>query len=76
MAESLASATGHQGDDTPHIHGAMAVVTPYQRMPLAEIRDLITRDITQFDAIKRYVARICREDHYDDARHQSQLENP
>ena len=29
MAESLAAATEHQGNDTPHIHGIMALSTPY-----------------------------------------------
>ena len=52
LAESLASATEHQANDSPHIHGIMAVVTPYQYSTLAEIRDLITRDITQLEAIK------------------------
>jgi hypothetical protein len=73
LAESMASATEHQANDSPHIHGNMAVVTPYQYSTLAEIRDLITRDITQLDAIKRYVAHICREDHFDDAKHQAEL---
>ena len=73
LAESLASATEHQANDFPHIHGNMAVVTPYQHSTLAEIRDLITRDITQLDAIKCYVAHVCREDHFDHAQHQAQL---
>ena len=73
LAESLAAATENQASDVPHIHGIMAVVTPYQYSTLSEIRDLITRDITQLDAIKRYVAHTCREDHFDDAKHQAQL---
>ena len=28
MAESLAAATENQGNDTPHIHGIMALVAP------------------------------------------------
>ena len=75
LAESLSSATEHQANDSPHVHGIMAVVTPYQYSTLAEIRDLITRDITQLDAIKRYVAHTCQEDHFDDAKHQAQLES-
>ena len=75
VAESLAAAAENQASDVPHIHGIMAVVTPYQYSTLAEIRDLITRDITQLDAIKRYVAHTCQEDHFDDAKHQAQLES-
>ena len=39
MAEALAAATENQGNDTPHVHGVMAIFTPYQNKTLADIRD-------------------------------------
>ena len=74
MAESLAAATEHQGNDTPHTHGVMAVVTPYQYKSLVEIRELIERDMKEFDRIKRFIEHMCREDHYDDEKHQASVE--
>ena len=31
MADALGAATENPGNDTPHVHGVMAVVTPYQK---------------------------------------------
>ena len=73
MAESLVACTEHQGNDTPHIHGLMAVVTPYQYKTLLEIRDLIEHDMTEFDRIKRFIENMCREDHFDNEAHQASL---
>ena len=75
MAESLAAATENQGNDTPHTHGIMALVTPYQYMTLLEVRDLIKKDVSKFEKIKRFIAHMCREDHFDDERHQNSLES-
>jgi len=73
MAESLAACTEHQGNDTPHIHGLMAVACPYQYKTLLEIRELIERDVTEVDRIQRFIQHMCREDHYDDDAHQQSL---
>ena len=73
MAEGLGGATEHQGDDTPHFHGIMAISTPYQMKTLVEIKDLILKDLNEVDRIKEFIAHMCREDHFDDAGHQSQL---
>ena len=75
MAESLAAATENQGNDTPHIHGIMALATPYQYKTLLEIRDLIKNDMSSFERIKQYIAHMCREDHFDDKGHQDSLES-
>ena len=75
MAESLAAATENQGNDTPHIHGIMALATPYQYKTLLEIRDLIKQDVSNYDRIKRFISQMCREDHFDDEGHQNSLEN-
>ena len=73
MAESLVACTEHQGNDTPHIHGLMAVVCPYQYKTLLEIRDLIQHDMTEFDRIKRFIENMCQEDHFDNEAHQASL---
>ena len=73
MAESLVACTEHQGNDTPHIHGLMAVATPYQYKTLLEIRDLIEHDMSEFDRIKRFIENMCREDHFDNETHQSSI---
>ena len=75
MVESIVACTEHQGNDTPHIHGLLAVVTPYQYKSLLEIRDLITRDISEFDRIKRFIENMCREDHYDNDTHQASIDS-
>ena len=49
MAESLAAATENQGNDTPHIHGIMALATPYQYETLLEIRGLIKNDVSNVE---------------------------
>ena len=54
MAESIGGATEHQGNDTPHFHGVMAVTTPYQVKTLAQIRDLIKKDLSQANLITRF----------------------
>ena len=74
MAESLVAATEHQGNDTPHIHGLMAVVSPQQYKTLEEIRDEMQQDMEDFERMKRFREHLLREDHYDDKAHQSQLE--
>ena len=74
MAESLVAATDHQGNDTPHIHGLMAVVSPQQYKTLEEIRDEMQQDMEDFERMKRFREHLLREDHYDDKAHQSQLE--
>ena len=73
MAESIGGATEHQGNDTPHFHGVMAVTSPYQTKTLAQIRDLIKKDLSQVNLIKRFCEHMCREDHFDDAGHQENL---
>ena len=73
MAESLAACTEHQGNDTPHIHGLMAIACPYQYKTLLEIRNLIEHDVTEFDRIKRFIEHMCREDHFDNEAHQDSL---
>ena len=54
MAESIGGATEHQGNDTPHFHGVMALTTPYQVKTLAQIRDLIKKDLSQANLITRF----------------------
>ena len=39
MTEALGAATENQWNDTPHVHGVMVIVTPYQNKTLADIRD-------------------------------------
>jgi hypothetical protein len=73
LAESIGGATEFQANDTPHFHGIMAVATPYQLKSLAEIARLIESDVLDPSTILRYVEQTCREDHYDDAHHQSRL---
>ena len=73
MAEALVSCTGHQGNDTPHIHGLLAVVSPYQYKTLLEIRDFIKKDMREFDRIKRFIENMCREDHFDNEAYRSSL---
>jgi hypothetical protein len=73
MAETLGSATENQGNDTPHVHGVMAIVTPYQNKTLADIRDSLGKDLNQFDRIKRFITHMCRDDHFDDKGHQENL---
>ena len=75
MAESLAAATENQGNDTPPIHGIMALATPYQYKTLLEIRDLIQKDVSNFERIKRFIAHMCKEDHFDNEGHQDSLES-
>ena len=73
MAEAPGAATENQGNDTPHVHGVMAIVTPYQNKTLAEIRESIEKDLNQFERIKRFITHMCRDDHFDDAGHQESL---
>ena len=44
-------------------------------MTLLEIRDLIKKDVGNFEKIKRFIAHMCREDLFDDERHQNSLES-
>jgi len=75
MAESMGAATENQGNDTPHTHGVMAVVTPYQFKSLADIRAMLEDDLSQFERIKRFIGHMCTEDHFDNERHQGNLES-
>ena len=63
----------YRGNDTPHIHGVLAVVTPYQFKTLAEIRELLEKDLSQLDRIQRFIQHMCREDHFDNKGHQESL---
>ena len=51
MAEALLSCSEHQGNETPHIHGLLAVVSPYHNKTLLELRDLIKNDMREFQAL-------------------------
>ena len=73
MAEAPGEATENQGNDTPHVHGVMAIVTPYQNKTLTEIRDSIEKDLNQLDRIKSFITHTCRDDHSDDAESQESL---
>ena len=73
MAENLGGATEHQANDTPHFHGLLVVATPYKTMTLQKIRDLIAEDFSQVELIKRFVAHVCREDHFKHEEHQQNL---
>ena len=66
LAEALGAATENQGNDTPHMHGVMAIVTPYQNKTVAGIRDSLEKDLNQFDRIKRFITHTCRDDHVDE----------
>ena len=52
MAEAIAGATEHQAEGTPHFHGEIALVTPFQHLTLQEIADLIQRDCHQRDLVE------------------------
>ena len=70
VAEALGAATEDQGNDTPHVHGVMTIVTPYQNKTLADFRDSLEKDLNQFDRIKRFITHMCRVDNFDDKGHQ------
>jgi len=74
MAEALGAATENQGNDTPHVHGIMAVVTPYQVKTLAQIRQMLENDFSKVKRIKRFIQHMCREDHFDHEGHQQRLQ--
>ena len=74
LADGLCCATEHQGNDTPHAHGVFSPATPYRNKTLEDIKHLITDQICTPDAIKRYVAHMCREEHSNLERHEASLE--
>ena len=73
MAEALGAANENQGNDTPHVHGVMAIVTPYQNKTLDDIHDSLDKDLNRFYRIKRFITHMCRDDHFDDKGHQENL---
>ena len=75
MAEAIAGATEHQGEGTPHFHGQIALITPFQHKTLQDIADLIQRDFRNLDMIKSSVGHLCREDHFDHEGHEARLDS-
>ena len=76
FCDSLAQGLEHQGEGTPHGHGLLNFVTPYQHRSLYDIHQLIEADDNP-DAlvvsIKAYSEHLQREDHYDHEGHETNL---
>jgi hypothetical protein len=79
IAQSLAVATEFQGDGTPHGHGLVSLANAYQHGSLEDIAKLLQQNVHGFkpeDMLNRIVAfqeHLQREDHFDNAAHQRNL---
>ena len=76
FCDSLAQGIEHQGEGTPHAHGLLNFVTPYQHRSLYDIHKLIEADDNAdalVTSIKVYSEHLHREDHYDHEGHQANL---
>ena len=62
-AEALAGAVEHQRLGTPHLHFLVFLASIYQHRTLAEIADLMERELLRPEAVMEFHTKICREDH-------------
>jgi hypothetical protein len=80
LATGLAFATEFQGDGTPHAHGFVSLANMYQHRTLKEIGDLIESNhhgMTSESILQRitsFTEHLQREDHFNNAEHQRNLE--
>ena len=73
MCDGFGEAVENQGEGTPHGHGFVALVTPYQHRTLMEIHDLLDTGRLHVSTIKKYSEHLHREEHYDHEAHQRAL---
>ena len=80
LAQALALATEFQGEGTPHGHGFVALCNAYQHRSLQDIADLIKSGAHELSSseiverIKSFCEHLQREDHFDDDKHQADIE--
>ena len=81
IATAMAFANEFQGDGTAHGHGLVALANIYQHSTLEDIATLITSNIGQLSParvvqrITSFIEHLHREDHFDDAEHQRNLDS-
>ena len=80
LATGLVIATEYQGEATPHGHGFASLVNMYQHNSLQEIGTIIEQNArgidrqVMLDRLFKFVEHVQREDHVDDAQHQTMLD--
>ena len=62
-----------QKQSTPHFHANVSLANAYQHKTLQEIGDLIESNLLSVDAIKDFQAWVCREEHFDQERHDAEV---
>ena len=80
LATAMCFATEYQGEATPHGHGFVSLANMYQHNTLEEIGNMIERNaegiLPEFmlERITRFCEHLQREDHYDQEKHDADLE--
>ena len=73
MCDGMGMATEHQNESTPHGHGLVSLVTPYQHRHSGEILALLEAGKLSVESVKRYSEHLHCEDHVDHDAHQAAL---
>ena len=81
MATAMSFATEYQGEATPHGHGFVSLANMYQQNTLEEIGNMIELNSEgippqmMLERITRFCEHLQREDHYDQEKHDLNLEH-
>ena len=81
MATAMSFATEYQGEATPHGHGFVSLANMYQHHTLEEIGNMIEHNSEgippqmMLERITRFCEHLQREDHYDQEKHDLNLEH-
>ena len=81
MATAMLFATEYQGEATPHGHGFVSLANMYQHCTLEEIGNMIERNARgiapedMLERITRFCEHLQREDHYDQQKHDLDVES-
>ena len=74
MCEGFAGAVEYQHSGTPHIHLKAHLVSVFQHKSIKEIACLIQHKLLDLNTIAEYTSWMCREEHFDQERHDASLE--
>ena len=62
LAMGIGGSVEYQGNNDPHCHGNVHVVSVYQYKTIAEIADMMQANLLTLDDITTYHSWVCRED--------------
>ena len=74
LAMAIGGSVEYQGNNDPHFHGNVHLVSVYQYKTIAEIADMMQANLLTLDDINTYQSWVCREDHFDLDEHNAALE--